>query len=326
MNERPKLPSLRGGKAQTIDMVKGLGGFDAEAWHVIERRDNQLIEDEILHGSGSASFVYSFKVKGKEVTGVSVVGARHLAAHYGGMKHRIVASTQKDGELHTFTSYPSEQAGMSASVSIMPELAREPDYYAVVIEVMDLKSGNTLQVEARERRFESRDDGSQWEKPHYQKIAQSKAYRNAVINLIPQDVILKWKLEMLKLQKGEVVTDSVLEQKRKSVLAYTANQGIPLLRHMVNELTMEQIEGLSEAAKTKDRSKFMAALGGLNLIEKEKDVEQEKAPERAEGPQERPTQAGGREEAHGEEGAGKDKKTEEAAPAKRPSLFRRDEE
>ena len=325
MNDRPKLPSLRG--APLIDMVKSIGGFDAEAWHVMDRRDNQLIEDEILHGSGSASFVYNFKIKGKDVSGVSVVGARHLAAHYGGMKHKIVASIQKDGALHTFTSYPTEERAMAVNVAVIPELQGEPDFYACLIELTDLKTGNTLQVEVRERRYESRDDGSQWEKPHYQRIAQSKAYRNGVINIIPQDVVLRWKLEMLKLQKSEVITDSVIEQKRKGIMTYTASQGIPLLRHVVNDLTMEQIDGLAEAARTKDKEKFMAALGGLNLTEQQKEsgVEQEKPQKRVEAPKEHPAKEGRREEAHGEESPREGGKTE--APAKRRlSLFAREQE
>jgi hypothetical protein len=230
--------------------------------------------------------------------------------------------------LHTFTSYPTEERAMAVNVAVIPELQGEPDFYACLIELTDLKTGNTLQVEVRERRYESRDDGSQWEKPHYQRIAQSKAYRNGVINIIPQDVVLRWKLEMLKLQKSEVITDSVIEQKRKGIMTYTASQGIPLLRHVVNDLTMEQIDGLSEAARTKDKEKFMAALGGLNLTEqqqKESGVEQEKPQRRVEGQKEHPAKEGRREEAHGEEGPRAGGKTE--APAKRRlSLFPRDQE
>jgi hypothetical protein len=259
-NDRPNLPSLR----TTIDMARNAsGGFDAEAFWVMDKRDNQLVEDEILQGAGSKSFVYSFKISGKQVSGISVIGARHLAATYGGMRHRIIASIQKDGALHTITSYPTEERPMAQSAAILPELADEPDYYQCLVELTDLKTGNTLQVEARERRFESRDDGSHWEKPHFQKIAQSKAYRNAVINIIPQDVVLRWKLQQLALT--ETITDDVIGQKRKAILAYTAKAAIPLARDAVAQLTMEQISALSDVAREGDKARFMDALDGLGL-------------------------------------------------------------
>ena len=39
----------------------------------MQERDNALIRDELLHGAASDAFVYSFDIKGKNVTGVSVV-------------------------------------------------------------------------------------------------------------------------------------------------------------------------------------------------------------------------------------------------------------
>ena len=62
-------------RMKTLEAVRSAtgGDFDAEAWHVIEQRDNALISDEILNGSGSNKFVYSFSVSGKEVAGISVI-------------------------------------------------------------------------------------------------------------------------------------------------------------------------------------------------------------------------------------------------------------
>src|SRR6266704_2827112 len=88
----PTRASLR-----TIEAVRTAtgGGFDADAYHVIEQRDDALIAEEVLHGAGSNKFVYQFSMRGGDiVAGISVVGARHLAAHYGGIKHRLVASIQ----------------------------------------------------------------------------------------------------------------------------------------------------------------------------------------------------------------------------------------
>ncbi len=106
---RPQLVAPRG-QVATLDAVRTMtGGFDVDAWHVMEERDNALIADEILHGPGSSKFVYSFAIAGQRepVSGISVVGARHLAAHYKGLKHRVVAAIQKTGALFTFTSYPA---------------------------------------------------------------------------------------------------------------------------------------------------------------------------------------------------------------------------
>jgi hypothetical protein len=294
-------------------------------WHVMEKRDNQLIEDEILHGAGSSAFVYSFKIKGKEISGVSVVGARYLATKYGGLKHRILSSTQKDGARFTYRTYPDRETRQDVSSNMIPDLADEPDYYSVMVEVEDIKTGNTIQVEAEEKRYEPRDDGSYWEKPHYRKIAQAKAYRNAILDLVPQTVVLAWKIEMLKLQKGEIITDSVIEQKRKSVLTYTASQGIPLLRSAVNDLSMEQIDGLAEAARSKDKARFAAALEGLNLKEGEGD-EEKRTQKTNQAPKDSPRKAGRDPEAHGEEDTGaKASGKQEGAGRKRASLFRDDD-
>ena len=147
---RPQLVSPR--QVATLDAVRTMtgGGFDVDAWHVMEERDNALIADEVLHGPGSSKFVYSFDIAGQRdpVTGISVIGARHLAAHYKGLKHRLVAAMQKTGSLFVFTSYPSADQPMAVTASIVPELAEEDDFYAAVVEVTDIKTGNTLQVRA----------------------------------------------------------------------------------------------------------------------------------------------------------------------------------
>ena len=119
-------------QTQALDLVRqvsGDGGFDIDAWHVMEERDNQLIADEILHGAGSSTFVYSFEIQSKTVAGISVIGARHLAHRYGGMKHRLVAGMQKTGELFVFTSYPAENMPMQVSCSMIAELEQEEDFY-----------------------------------------------------------------------------------------------------------------------------------------------------------------------------------------------------
>ncbi|MDD2878770.1 MAG: hypothetical protein PHZ23_16250 [Acidiphilium sp.] len=243
------------------------GGFDPEAFHVLNERDNALIADEVMNGSGSSKFVYQFAISGTNVTGISVVGARHLATEYGGLRHRMVASTRKIGALFTFTSYPADGSPMRVSCSVIPELASEDDFYSSLVEVEDIKLGNTVQMEASETREEKRRDGTKWERPHFQKIAQAKAYRNAILALIPQDVQLAWKDKMLSLGKNEVVTKSVIAEKRSGVMQFAAAKGIPVDRHAIDALTMDQIAGLSEAARTKDAALFVNAAAALGLVQ-----------------------------------------------------------
>ena len=263
---RPQLVAPR--QVATLDAVRTVtGGFDIDAWHVMEERDNALIADEVLHGPGSSKFVYSFDIAGQRepATGISVVGARHLANHYKGLRHRLVASTQKTGSLFTFTSYPAENMPMMVSCSVVPELEDEDDYYAAICEVTDIKTGNALQVERRELRYGERQGGGHFERPHYATIAQSKAYRNAVLALIPQDIAIRWKLDMLRLKKEEVITELVIDQKRANVLQFAAQRAIALDRQAIDHLTLDQIAGLGDAAREGRLPAFVEAARALGL-------------------------------------------------------------
>jgi hypothetical protein len=262
---RPQLVSPRA--VQTLEAVRTVaGGFDVDAWHVMEERDDALIADEILNGPGSSSFVYSFDIKpGQTVTGISVIGAKHLANHYGGLQHRLVASMQKTNALFTFTSYPAEGMPMMVSTAILPELADEEDFFASVCEIKDLKTGNSIQIERRELRFEERRGGGHYERPNYATIAQSKAYRNAVLALIPQDVAIRWKADMLKLKKSETITASVLDEKRTQVIRFAAQRALGLDRRAVEKLTLDQISGLGDAAREGRLPAFVEAAKALGL-------------------------------------------------------------
>jgi hypothetical protein len=274
-NPRPQLVQPRA--MQTLEAVRSVTGgtFDPDAWHVMDARDNELVSNEILHGAGSSTFVYDFEVAGKQVSGVSVVGARHLAAHYRGLKHRLVASMQKSGELFVFQSFPAENMPMAVSASVVTELAAEPDFYSSVVEVTDIKTGNAIQIERREARYETRRDGSRYERPNYTTIAQSKAYRNAVLALVPQDVIIRWKAEMLKLRKSDTITSSVIDEKRQNVLRFAAQHSIALDRRAVQDLTLDQIAGLGDAAREGALPAFAnsARALGLEIAHSEADTE-----------------------------------------------------
>jgi hypothetical protein len=262
---RPQLVSPRA--VQTLEAVRNVaGGFDVDAWHVMEERDDALIADEILNGPGSSKFVYNFEIMpGTTVTGISVVGASHLANHYGGLQHRIVASMQKTGALFTFTSYPAENIPMNVDTKIILELEDEDDFYSAVCEMKDIKTGNSIQIERREKRYEHRRRGGDYERPHYATIAQRKAYRNAVLSLVPQDIVIRWKVAQLKLGKDDIITPSVLEEKRGNVLRFAAQRAISLDRRAIEKLTLQQIGGLGDAAREGKLPAFVEAARALGL-------------------------------------------------------------
>lgn len=262
-NTLPRLTQPR--EPEMLEAVRGAGGFDPDVWHVMNERDNALIADEILSGSQSSAFVYSFTIAGTQVQGVSVIGARHLAAHYGGLRHRLVSATQKTGSLFTFTSYPAAGQPMNVTAAVIGELANEPDFYSALVEIADVKSGNSLQIERREARFESRRDGSQYERPHYATIAQSKAFRNGILAIIPQDIVQEWTAMMLKLKRGENIVGGVLQQKRGGVLRFAAQHAIPLQRHQIEALTLDQLSGLGDAAREGRLPAFANAARALGL-------------------------------------------------------------
>ena len=270
MAETARPPLVAPRQLQTIEAVRAVaagGAFDPDVWHVMDERDNALIADEILHGPGSSKFVYQFDIAGQRdpVSGISVIGARHLAAHYKGLKHRLVAAMQKTGSLFVFTSYPSADQPMAVTASSVPELADEEDFYSAVVEMTDIKTGNSIQMERREPRYGERQGGGHFERPHYATIAQSKAYRNAVLALIPQDIAIRWKMDMLRLRKEDVITESVLDQKRTNVLQFAAARAIALDRLAIEHLTLDQIAGLGDAAREGRLPAFVEAAKALGL-------------------------------------------------------------
>lgn len=311
------LPRLASPRAQTLEAVRSVAGdrFDPDIWHVMEERDNALIADEILHGVASSSFVYSIEFSRDQppVTGISVIGARHLASHYGGLKHRLVASIQKIGELFTFTSYPAEGMPMSVSCGVVRELASEPDFFGAVVELTDIKTGNAIQIERRESRFEHRRDGSTYERPNYSTIAQSKAYRNAVLTIVPQDVQMQFKEQCLKLRKGETITAGVIDQKRQGVIRFAAAKAITIDRRRLEQLTLDQIGGLGDAARNEDMAAFAGAAAALGLT-----MTASEESEKAEPPAQNPTEPPQR-PTRGARGHGRQRNTQQTQkPADEP--------
>jgi hypothetical protein len=252
-----------GGRNEQSHAAPASAAFDLDAWHAMDQRDNALIADEIMHGTMSGKFVYDFSISGTKTTGVSVVGARHLAAHYGGIKHRIVASVEKRDALFIFTTYPAESIPMSVHVASIPEMAAEPDFYKIVVELTDVKKGVSEQHEKMEMRHEKRRDGSLYERPNFQSIAQAKAFRNGVLALIPQDVIEKFKQESLR--AGNTMTVNLMDEKRTAVTRFAAQNGIALDRQALAGLTFDQMSGLGDAARA-GADKFIHAATGIGLV------------------------------------------------------------
>lgn len=296
-------PTRRG---MTLEAVRSASGtFDIDAFHVMEERDNTLIAQEILHGSGSSKFVYAFEIQGKQVAGISVVGARELARQYGGIKHRLVASVSKIGSLFQFTSFPHEGVRYEVTAQHIDALAEHDDYYEVLVEIADIKTGNTVQVRKRESSTERRRDGSRFERPHYSVIAESKAYRNGVLSLVDQGVQLEFKMKMLALGKSEGITDSLIDEKRSAVLRFSASNSVPINRRALEALTLDQLAGLGDAARTGGVSQFRQAAETLRVLDVPAVVEQA-------GPISLAAQSAGR-------AAGREAAKEAAQPASQPA-------
>lgn len=233
--------------------------FNAEAWHAMNARDDQMIADSILHGYVGAEYVYQFSIGGKQVEGISVVGARALAAEYGGIKVRIVASLDKTGQLFVQKSYEP----LAIAVQHIPDLEDTADYYEVLMEVQDLKTGNAIQVRKKEFKTEKRRDGTSYDRPHYDSIAESKAYRNGVLDIIPQRVVMEFKRRSIKAGKGGA--EKTKDQLMEGCLRYAASQGIGIDRQLLGQLTYAEIYGLGEAAKTGvSQFKVSSAALGIN--------------------------------------------------------------
>ncbi|HEY0205265.1 MAG TPA: hypothetical protein VGC15_14070 [Acetobacteraceae bacterium] len=258
--------------SNTLDTLraasKPAGGFNLDAWHAMDDRDMALVADELMHGAMSSAFVYSFTGEdGQPATGISVAGARHLAAHYGGIKHRIVLTVDKRGPRSTLMTQPHGDTPAACKVVYEAEWNGEPDWYRCTVEVTDVKKGNTVQVTIEESSVGRRRDGSTFPKAHYPTIAESKAYRNAVLALIPQDVTMAFKVKALALGRSEDLTADVIGDKRDQVIAYATSRAILIDRKAVQGLSFAQIAGLADAARTGGLDTFHASLAALGLLQ-----------------------------------------------------------
>lgn len=230
------------GGAMLQQLLQQPGRFDPDAWHVMQERDNELIRSELLHGVASSAFVYQFDIKGTKVTGISVVGARELASQYKGIKSRIVATIEKRGALFIFRTFTP----LSIETRLIEELASDDDFYECVMEVSDIKTANSIEVRKKETRTERKRDGTTYERPHFDVICESKAFRNGVLSVLPQSVIQDFKKRCLN--ANQTSNERTIQQLRASAGAHAAKHGMALDRSRLAELTFEELTGLGAAA------------------------------------------------------------------------------
>lgn len=241
--------------------------FSVEAYHAMEQRDIALVADELEHGATSSIFVYSFPMDGKTITGVSVIGARHLVAFHGGIKHRIVGSLDKRGSRCTMMTYPHADTPMAVQILDRPEWENMDDWYRVIVEMVDTKTGNSIQVTHEESAWDYPKNKPKFKRPHYTKICESKAYRNAALAIIPQDVVQKFKERAVENKNNRDLTADIIQDRRDGLLTHAVTKGIAVDRQAINRLSNAQLDGLMSAAQTSQES-FQRSLEALNVLTK----------------------------------------------------------
>ncbi len=175
------------------------------------------------------------------------------------LKSKIVATVEKRGAMFIFRTFTP----LSIDVRTIRELETEDDFYECVMEVSDIKTGNSIEVRKQEMRMEKKRDGSGYfERKHYSVIAESKAFRNGVLSVLPQSVIQDFKKRCL--EKGNSSTEETIDQIRAKVLQFGAKNSIPLNRAAIASLGYAEISGLGGAAR-ESLEAFQRAAVALSL-------------------------------------------------------------
>lgn len=250
-------PAGAGANAPAM-LASSEGKLTPEIIHAMEERDDQLVRDLVLRGHIAEEYIYEFSTGGKKVRGVSVNGAQELASHYRGITSRVVTSTEKNGDLIIFRTF--DPAGIQ--VQCVPQLADRPDWYDVTLEVTDTKTGNSVQVRKSESAVGADRFGKEYDRPHFATIADSKAYRNGVLRLVPRSVVNEFK--KLCIQAKTVVQEKTLPERQAELTRYAARFGVSVDRQSINKLTFDEVSGLSDAAM-EGGDAFKQALTGLGL-------------------------------------------------------------
>lgn len=248
------------------------GDFDKERHYVLAERDRKAITEAIIYGAVDTDWVY--RLPGRSgAEGISVVGARQLAALYKGLRHRILFSVEKRGPLWTITNYPTDRREGSVLFQIQPPGTEDvPDFYKVLVEVEDIKTGNSLQDEKTELRVNFDREGKPYDNAHYATIAQAKAARNAVEHILPQDFVRRFVDNALGLKdeaggkpESRAFAMSAIEEAHRKIAAYAVSYSIAIDTMKLDKLDMATVEGLRMAAGT-GIDQFRDALGTLGLV------------------------------------------------------------
>jgi hypothetical protein len=280
MSDLRTVPAFRreDGRSQIIQSLvqQASHKFDPDILAAMDQRDNALVEDEVVHGAQSRAFVYSIAIAGaKRAEGITVVGARQLASVYGGIQATVISTLSKRGGMFISRSFPYGGFPGRLDVQKIPDLEEEEDFYEVMIEVHDIKTGNKIPSSRREYRFEKRSEQSMkanpqqdpmFERPHLEQIAFSKAFRNGVTALIPQDAVLQFKAKNLALNADQSFVVSLMEEKRSGVLRYAAARAIGIDRDAMERLTFDQIAGLADAAREGSQEGFLQSANALGIV------------------------------------------------------------
>jgi len=126
-----------------------------QAYEIMEARDEAQILAEI-QGQILEEMVYSFRVGGREVTGISWVGIKEIARRYGKIDVDLI------------------------------QLLDSPEVYTIIVKAKDIEKGNgMLGVSTQAKVMQLKNKETQIDQFALQK-ALSKAQRNAIRALIPE--------------------------------------------------------------------------------------------------------------------------------------------
>jgi len=141
-----------------------------KAFREMERRDEQQIISE-LEGKYLSEFVYQFNQGERTVTGLSWAGIKEIAYRMGRITVDLVKMEETDA------------------------------HYIVVVKSTDTERGNSRLGVSTQAKTLKRKDGAEEPDPFALQKAMSKAQRNAIRPLIPEQMLKTWINRFLEMKK-----------------------------------------------------------------------------------------------------------------------------
>jgi len=181
MNNKPVTPNPTGG-----EIKPNLATVEENAYTRMDRRDEEIIVQSIM-GAEVSSFVYAFEITpGNVVTDISIAGVAELQQFMGGIESQIM--------------------------SIVRETENGRGIWRAVAVARDTFTGTSTDGHGEcECEYYSKKKSSWLVKAHARQIAISKAKRNAIKLLLPQD-IRKYLADLAK-QGIETFSDEDIRKK-----------------------------------------------------------------------------------------------------------------